>query len=109
VLIPLVVTLLGLDADATGGDVLAIVDEGRLEQAGDPMALVDQPDIEFVMTLLGPATQLDGTEVRPHDLVVHRDPEVGSRPGSVERVTHLGFEVNVDILAAGTGAPSPPR
>ena len=35
--------------------------------------------------------------MRPHDLVIHRDPGAGDHAGSVERVTHLGFEVRVDV------------
>ena len=49
------------------------------------------------MKFLGPATQLDGEWVRPHDLVVHRHPGRGDHAGTVARVTHLGFEVRVDV------------
>jgi sulfate/thiosulfate transport system ATP-binding protein len=43
---------------------------------------------------------------RPHDLVVLRvsegAPSPGAQPGTVTRVTHLGFEVKVELeLAAG--------
>jgi len=78
-------------------DHLAIINEGRLEQIGHPADMYDHPSNEFVMKFLGPATQLDGSWVRPHDLVIHRDPGAGDHAGSVERVTHLGFEVRVDV------------
>ena len=45
--------------------------------------------------------------MRPHDLVLHRvedgKPPAGAVEGTVARVTHLGFEVKVDVdlLAAG--------
>ncbi len=82
-------------------DRLAIVNHGRLEQVGTPANLYDHPSNEFVLTFLGPATQLDGEWVRPHDLVVHRvedGPPAGGAPeGTVARVTYLGFEVKVDI------------
>ena len=78
-------------------DRLAIVNDGRLEQVGTPSEIYDRPDNEFVLKFLGPATELDGEPVRPHDLVLHRQPEPGGRPATVERVTHLGFEVRVDL------------
>jgi sulfate/thiosulfate transport system ATP-binding protein len=87
-------------------DRLAIINHGRLEQVGTPADMYDHPDNEFVLTFLGPATRLGGQWVRPHDLVVHRrsagTPTPGGVEGTVTRVTHLGFEVKVDVdLAAG--------
>jgi sulfate/thiosulfate transport system ATP-binding protein len=87
-------------------DRLAIINHGRLEQVGTPADMYDHPDNEFVLTFLGPATRLGGQWVRPHDLVVHRlsdgTPAPGAVEGTVTRVTHLGFEVKVDVdLAAG--------
>ncbi len=81
-------------------DHLAIINEGRLEQIGHPAKMYDHPANEFVMKFLGPATQLDGEWVRPHDLVIHRDPGKGGQAGTVERVTLLGFEVRVDVTMA---------
>ncbi len=86
-------------------DHLAIINEGRLEQIGHPAEMYDHPSNEFVMKFLGPATQLDGVWVRPHDLVVHRDPGAGDYAGRVERVTLLGFEVRVDV-AMDRGEPT---
>jgi sulfate transport system ATP-binding protein len=78
-------------------DHLAIINEGRLEQIGHPAEMYDHPSNEFVMKFLGPATQLDGSWVRPHDLVIHRDHGTGDHAGTVVRITHLGFEVRVDV------------
>jgi sulfate transport system ATP-binding protein len=78
-------------------DRLAIINEGRLEQIGAPAEIYDKPDNEFVMKFLGPATELDGVWVRPHDLVIHNEPGVGGQGALVERITHLGFEVRVDL------------
>jgi sulfate transport system ATP-binding protein len=87
-------------------DRLAIINHGRLEQVGTPATMYDHPANEFVFRFLGPATQLDGAWVRPHDLIVH--PVEDGRPaghaieGTVTRVTHLGFEVRVDVdLSSG--------
>ncbi len=78
-------------------DHLAIINSGRLEQSGAPSHIYDRPDNEFVMKFLGPATELDGQWVRPHDLVLRRQPGDDAHAGVVERITHLGFEVRVDI------------
>ena len=82
-------------------DRLAIINHGHLEQVGTPADMYDHPANEFVLTFLGPATRLDGQWVRPHDLVVHPledgKPGPGAREGTVARVTHLGFEVKVDV------------
>ncbi len=89
-------------------DRLAVINHGRLEQVGTPAELYDDPANEFVLTFLGPATRLDGAWVRPHDLVLHRF-EAGrttasALEGTVVRVTHLGFEVKVDVRLARGGA-----
>jgi sulfate/thiosulfate transport system ATP-binding protein len=78
-------------------DRLVIINDGRLEQVGPPGEIYDHPNNEFVLNFLGPATVLDGEPVRPHDLVLHLQPEPGSRTVVVERITHLGFEVRVDL------------
>jgi sulfate transport system ATP-binding protein len=83
-------------------DNLAIIHEGRLEQIGRPSDIYDHPNNEFVMKFLGPATELDGDWVRPHDLVLHRQRGAGLEVGTVDRITRLGFEVRVDLnLATG--------
>ncbi len=86
-------------------DRLAIINHGRLEQVGTPADMYDHPANEFVLTFLGPATQLGGQWVRPHDLVVHRREDGKPSPhaveGTVTRITHLGFEVKVDVRLSG--------
>jgi sulfate/thiosulfate transport system ATP-binding protein len=84
-------------------DRLAIINHGRLEQIGRPSEIYDHPANEFVMKFLGSATELDGSWVRPHDLVIHRDASIGGWSGTVDRVTHLGFEVRVDVRLATGG------
>jgi sulfate transport system ATP-binding protein len=86
-------------------DRLAVINHGRLEQVGAPTDMYDHPANEFVLTFLGPATRLGGAWVRPHDLAVHRvgdvPPPAGAAEGTVTRVTHLGFEVKVDVALTG--------
>ncbi len=87
-------------------DTLAIINNGRLEQIGSPAHMYDNPANEFVLGFLGPATRLDTQPVRPHDLVLHHrtDTVAGAHAATVDRVTHLGFEVRVDLTldAGGT-------
>jgi sulfate transport system ATP-binding protein len=89
-------------------DRLAVVNHGHLEQVGTPADMYDNPANEFVLTFLGPATRLHGQWVRPHDLVVHPvadgKPSAAAVEGTVARITHLGFEVKVDVDLAGDEA-----
>jgi sulfate transport system ATP-binding protein len=48
---------------------------------------------------------LDGKLVRPHDISVSADREEGGREAQVARVSHLGFEVRVELsMASGDRA-----
>jgi sulfate transport system ATP-binding protein len=82
-------------------DRLAIINHGRLEQVGTPSDMYDHPANEFVLTFLGSATRLHDEWVRPHDLAIHRvedgTPPLEAAEGLVSRITHLGFEVRVDV------------
>jgi sulfate transport system ATP-binding protein len=79
-------------------DRLVIINEGHLEQFGSPAEIYDAPTNEFVLKFLGPATRLDGVWVRPHDLMLHRENRPGDHGATVDRITHLGFEVRVDLV-----------
>jgi sulfate transport system ATP-binding protein len=78
-------------------DRIAVMSEGRIEQVGSPTELYDAPATDFVMSFLGPVATLRGELVRPHDLVLSREPVDGGVPVTVERVAHLGFEVRVEL------------
>jgi sulfate transport system ATP-binding protein len=95
-------------------DRIAVLNHGRIEQVGDPVALYDRPANDFVMSFLGSVARLGGQLVRPHDIVLDRSRErayaldartgrSGETPGVVtavvERVVRLGFEVRVDLRA----------
>ncbi|MGQ0845033.1 MAG: sulfate/molybdate ABC transporter ATP-binding protein [Sporichthyaceae bacterium] len=80
---------------------IAVMNAGRIEQFGSPREVYDHPATEFVLRFLGPVSTLCGNLVRPHDLTLDRVSAVGSELGSVpvtvQRVTHLGFEVRVEL------------
>ncbi len=81
-------------------DRVVLLDHGRVQQVGPPPELYEQPANAFVMSFIGPVNQLDGAFIRPHDLIIYPAPPVPARPAReavVERLTHLGFEVRVQL------------
>jgi sulfate transport system ATP-binding protein len=84
-------------------DRVVVLRAGRIEQIGAPRELYEQPANDFVMSFLGPVSELGGRLVRPHDLQLATTPESGAREAQVRRLVHLGFEVRVE-LELGDGA-----
>jgi sulfate transport system ATP-binding protein len=82
-------------------DHIAVMDNARIEQVGGPRDLYERPANPFVMSFLGPVARVDDTLVRPHDIAIHLQPEPGAKEAQVTRVTHLGFEVRVDLVLSG--------
>jgi sulfate transport system ATP-binding protein len=82
-------------------DEIVVINDGRIEQVGTPDDLYDQPANEFVMSFLGPVTRLGGQLVRPHDLIVDREPAEGAVAGTVTRLVRIGFEVRVELDVDG--------
>jgi len=79
-------------------DNIVVMDNAHIEQSGGPRELYEQPANRFVMGFLGPVAKLDGRLVRPHDIAISADREDGGREAQVVRVSHLGFEVRVELL-----------
>src|SRR5512132_326682 len=77
---------------------IVVLNEGRVEQVGSPRELYERPANEFVMSFVGPVNQLGDTFVRPHDVELLLEPDVGCSEAMVERVVHLGFEVRVELV-----------
>jgi len=84
-------------------DVIAVMNDGRIEQVGGPRDLYENPANDFVMSFLGPVTRLGSELVRPHDVKIAPLPEPGSEEAQVTRVVHLGFEVRVELTLADGG------
>jgi sulfate/thiosulfate transport system ATP-binding protein len=78
-------------------DQIVVMNDGRVEQVGSPRDLYERPANEFVMTFVGPTTQIDGAYARPHDLDVVAAGEPGAVRAEVLRIVHLGFEVRVEL------------
>jgi sulfate transport system ATP-binding protein len=80
-------------------DEIVVMNHGRIEQVGSPRDIYDRPESEFVMTFVGPATELGDGYVRPHDLDLLLEPDgPSSIAARVVRVVHLGFEVRVELV-----------
>jgi sulfate/thiosulfate transport system ATP-binding protein len=78
-------------------DSIAVMNQGKIEQVGSPREIYDKPASEFVMRFVGPVSTLDQQLVRPHDVLLTREPRDGAQRATVERIVHLGFEVRVEM------------
>jgi sulfate/thiosulfate transport system ATP-binding protein len=84
-------------------DLIAVMNDGHIEQVGAPRDLYERPANDFVMGFLGPVTRLGSELVRPHDVKIAPLPEPGSSEAQVTRVVHLGFEVRIELALADGG------
>ena len=82
---------------------IVVMNEGRIEQTGSPTDLYEHPSSEFVMSFVGEANRLGEAFVRPHDLDLSLQPNDGAERARIERVTHLGFEVRVELAMPDDG------
>jgi sulfate transport system ATP-binding protein len=82
---------------------IVVINEGRIEQVGGPRDLYEEPANKFVMSFVGPVTNLDGTMIRPHDIEVSTTPHDGTTAATIDKVLHLGFEVRLELTIEGDG------
>ncbi len=93
-------------------DAIAIMNKGRVEQAGTPAEIYDSPATSFVMSFLGPVNVLpgharmvsngnhalhDSVYVRPHDILIDLHAADGMVPARVHRLIHLGWEIQAEL------------
>jgi sulfate/thiosulfate transport system ATP-binding protein len=82
---------------------LVVMNRGRVEQAGTADELYEHPANEFVMSFVGEVNRLGDHFVRPHDMTVSLDRDVGDEEAMVQRIVALGFEIRVEfVLGDGT-------
>jgi sulfate transport system ATP-binding protein len=81
---------------------IVVLNQGLVEQVGSPRDLYERPANEFVMRFIGPVTPLGERWLRPHDVDMFLEPVAGATEAMIDRVTHLGFEVRVE-LSLGDG------
>jgi sulfate transport system ATP-binding protein len=93
---------------------LVVMNQGRIEQVGSAVELYDNPATPFVMGFIGPVNVLPshaslvrhaGIEpinpnvfLRPHDLLITRYAEDSTVSAVVDRVVHLGWELQIELL-----------
>ncbi len=82
---------------------IVVMNEGRIEQVGDPRKLYEQPESEFVMRFVGEVNHVGEAFIRPHDLDLSLLPVDGAEEAMVDRVAHLGFEVRVELTLPSGG------
>src|SRR5947207_6645115 len=84
---------------------IVVMNDGRVEQVGEPRDLYEQPANEFVMSFVGPVNRLGDELIRPHDMEVMLEPNGTTEEAMIQRIVHLGFEVRVEFtLQDGTQA-----
>jgi sulfate/thiosulfate transport system ATP-binding protein len=97
-------------------DEIVIMNHGRIEQIGSPAEVYDRPANPFVMSFIGPVNVLSsntelfgngnfprrGAElyIRPHDIEVQTSPHGNTIEARIERIIHLGWEIQVELLLA---------
>jgi sulfate transport system ATP-binding protein len=80
---------------------IIVMNDGAVEQSGEPRDLYENPASEFVMAFVGPAHRLGEAWVRPHDVEVRHEPNGQTIEALIDRVVHLGFEVRVELTLEG--------
>lgn len=94
-------------------DQIVVMNQGRVEQVGTPAEVYDQPATPFVMSFIGPVNVLPNTAdifqnngvqaphpqvfLRPHDVVVQTSPGKTLVPAKVNRIVHMGWEVQAEL------------
>jgi sulfate/thiosulfate transport system ATP-binding protein len=76
---------------------IVVMNDGQVEQVGQPRELYEHPANEFVMSFIGPVNRMGDTFVRPHDIEVMLEPNGTSKEAQVDRIVQLGFEVRVEF------------
>lgn len=95
-------------------DQIAVMNKGKVEQMGKPAEIYDRPASAFVMSFIGPVNVLPSTSgifqssgfdsanphifLRPHDVIVETTENQLSVPARVNRIIHLGWEIQVELI-----------
>jgi len=94
-------------------DELVVMNHGKVEQVGSPAEIYDHPATPFVMGFIGSVNVLPShsqlfqsngfdaaqpeTFLRPHDIEVETSSEGASAPATLERLVHLGWEIQAEL------------
>jgi sulfate transport system ATP-binding protein len=94
-------------------DKIVVMNKGKIEQVGSAREIYDQPATTFVMSFIGPVNVLSSSStifqesgydlsnsqvlLRPHDIVIETDQQNAAAPAKINRLTHLGWEVQAEL------------
>jgi sulfate/thiosulfate transport system ATP-binding protein len=94
-------------------DEIVVMHRGRVEQIGTPAQVYDHPASAFVMSFIGPVNVLPTSSrifqssgfdtgnseifLRPHDIVVELEATNSTVPARVDRVVHMGHEIQAEL------------
>ena len=94
-------------------DEIVVMNKGKVEQVGTPAEIYDHPASAFVMSFIGPVNVLPSSAkifqssgfdsanpeifLRPQDIIVERVGNDSNASAIVNRVIHLGWEVQVEL------------
>ena len=95
-------------------DRIAVMNNGRLEQTGNPEEIYLRPRTKFVAEFLGSVNWIDGIAVRPEAMRLSRvaPPEPArSVPGTIEEMVFLGncFHVQTRLVTGERATAEVPR
>lgn len=94
-------------------DEIVVMNKGKVEQVGTPAGIYDHPASAFVMSFIGPVNVLPSSSkifqhhgfnslnpqvfLRPQDVIVEKNSNGTTTPAKVNRVIHLGWEIQVEL------------
>jgi sulfate/thiosulfate transport system ATP-binding protein len=101
-------------------DKIVVMNQGKIEQIGTPAEIYDHPANPFVMSFVGEVNVLPHNSpifdhtyqansashffVRPHDFEIFTTPQRQSVSAKVQRITHLGWEIQLELVLGDRSA-----
>lgn len=96
-------------------DRIVVMNEGKIEQVGTPTEIYDSPASPFVMSFVGevnvlpsyvglfttspvPSCPKSQVFIRPHELEINPVAQGDGIKATVQRITHLGWEIQVELM-----------
>lgn len=94
-------------------DKIVVMNKGKIEQIGSAQEIYDHPKTPFVMGFIGPVNVVPSDSplvksmnsfgqdlfIRPHDIELLATPQEGASGFTIRRITHLGWEVQIELTA----------
>ncbi len=97
-------------------DKIVVMNKGRIEQVGTAAEIYDRPASAFVMSFIGPVNVLPSSAdifqnngftvthpqvyLRPQDISIATEPDSTMVSARVNRIVHLGWEVQAELVLA---------